>query len=72
MAVRASLHGLSVYFASCLLESHSKVASLGCCHILVMEDPLRKVQLGFCPLLFSLSLRICHSLLKGHLTELSY
>lgn len=71
MAVRASLHGLPVSFASRLLKSHSKVASLGCGHILVMEDPLRKVQLGFCPLFFSLSLRVCHSLLKGRLAELS-
>lgn len=64
-------HNLSVSFASCLLKLYLKAPSLGCCHILVMEDPLlRKVHLGFSSLLLLLSLRI--SLLKGYLMKLNH
>lgn len=70
MVLLAFIYNLSVYFASCLLKLYLKAPSLGCCHILVMEDPLlRKVHLGFSPLLFFLSLKI--SLLKGYLMELN-
>lgn len=71
MVLLVFIHNLSVYFASCLLKLYLKAPSLGCCHILVMEDPLlRKVHLGFSPLLFFLSLKI--SLLKGYLMELNH
>lgn len=47
MVVPAFICGLSVSFASCLLKLYLKVPSLGCSHILAMEDALlREVHLG--------------------------
>lgn len=61
MVVLVFIRGLSVSFASCLLQSYLKVPGLECYHIWVTEDSLlRKVHLGFSSL-FLLSLRIFHS-----------
>lgn len=69
MVVPAFMCGISVSFASCLLKLYSKVPSLGCCHVLVMEDSLlRKGLLSSPPLAIFKDL----SHLKGYLMKLSH
>lgn len=72
MVVPAFIRGLSVSFASCLLKLYSEAPSLGCCHVLVIEDSLlRKGHSGCSPLPLLLSFKDM-SLLKGYLMKLSH